>query len=162
MTAEEHKNAGFITLKEAGERFGYSADYIGQLIRKGKLEGKQVYANVAWMTTPEAMEEYLAKEGRVGKSEKEKPPFSFDRFITSLFEKDGSRALSIVLYAIIGILSVILLIIFYFLSVATDRVLQERAKARLLQNTPDVSALVERHSSFSYLNDGQLSSSRNI
>lgn len=62
MTINEHKKDGYITLKEAGERFGYSADYIGQLIRKGKIDGKQVYANVAWMTTEEAMEEYLLRE----------------------------------------------------------------------------------------------------
>ena len=62
MTVPEEKKAGYITLKEASERFGYSPDYIGQLIRKGKISGKQVYMNVAWMTTPEAMEEYLLKE----------------------------------------------------------------------------------------------------
>lgn len=60
MTADEQKKDGYITLKEASERFGYAPDYIGQLIRKGKIEGKQVYANVAWMTTPEAIEKYLA------------------------------------------------------------------------------------------------------
>lgn len=57
----EEKKAGYITLKEAGERFGYSQDYLGQLIRKGKLEGKLVYSHVAWVTTPEAVEEYLAQ-----------------------------------------------------------------------------------------------------
>jgi hypothetical protein len=60
MTVPEEKKAGYITLKEAGERFGYSQDYLGQLIRKGKLEGKLVYSHVAWVTTPEAVEEYLA------------------------------------------------------------------------------------------------------
>jgi hypothetical protein len=60
MTIPEEKKAGYITLKEAGERFGYSQDYLGQLIRKGKLEGKLVYSHVAWVTTPEAVEEYLA------------------------------------------------------------------------------------------------------
>lgn len=51
----------YITLKEASKLSGYSPDYLGQLIRKGKLSGKQVYLNVAWMTTEEAVTEYLGK-----------------------------------------------------------------------------------------------------
>ena len=47
-----------ITLKEASELSGYSADYIGQLIREGKIPGKQVYCNIAWMTTAEAVLDY--------------------------------------------------------------------------------------------------------
>jgi hypothetical protein len=54
----------YITLKEAGEISGYSPDYIGQLIRRGKLEGKQVYANVAWVTTKNALEGYLRDKGK--------------------------------------------------------------------------------------------------
>ncbi len=49
----------YITLKEASKMTGYSPDYLGQLIRKGKLEGKQVYLNVAWMTTEKAVKDYL-------------------------------------------------------------------------------------------------------
>jgi hypothetical protein len=48
-----------ISLKEAAEISGYAPDYIGQLIRKGKIPGKQVYHNVAWMTTEEAIREYV-------------------------------------------------------------------------------------------------------
>ncbi len=59
MTIPEEKRAGYISLKEASERFGYSQDYLGQLIRKGKLDGKLVYSHVAWVTTPEAIEEYI-------------------------------------------------------------------------------------------------------
>ena len=55
------KKNNFITLKEAGEISGYSPDYLGQLIRGGKLEGQQVFMNVAWMTTKEAVEEYINK-----------------------------------------------------------------------------------------------------
>lgn len=72
MIIPEEKKAGYITLKEAGERFGYSQDYLGQLIRKGKLEGKLVYSHVAWVTTPEAVEEYLAG----GKKKKQAAPLS--------------------------------------------------------------------------------------
>lgn len=48
----------YISLKEAAKISGYSSDYIGQLIRQGKLPGKQVFSNVAWMTTREAIEQY--------------------------------------------------------------------------------------------------------
>ena len=45
------KKDKYITLKEAAEISGYAPDYIGQLIRGGKLDGKQVFSNVAWVTT---------------------------------------------------------------------------------------------------------------
>jgi len=47
-----------ISLKEAAKESGYSADYIGQLIRAGKIPGKQVYTNISWMTTAEAVLDY--------------------------------------------------------------------------------------------------------
>ncbi len=59
MTSPEERKPGYITLKEASARFGYSQDYLGQLIRKGKLEGKLVYSHVAWVTTEEAVQEYI-------------------------------------------------------------------------------------------------------
>ena len=48
----------YISLKEAAQITGYSPDYIGQLIRSGKIIGKQVYTNVSWMTTAEAVLAY--------------------------------------------------------------------------------------------------------
>ncbi len=49
----------YITLKQAAEISGYSSDYIGQLIRQGKIDGKQIYFNVAWVTTEEEIHKYL-------------------------------------------------------------------------------------------------------
>lgn len=72
MMIPEEKKPGYITLKEASERFGYSQDYLGQLIRKGKLEGKLVYSHVAWVTTPEAIEQYLS-ENKKKKSKNDDP-----------------------------------------------------------------------------------------
>ncbi len=66
MATDGKKEAKYITLKEASKMTGYSPDYLGQLIRKGKLEGKQVYLNVAWMTTEEAVAEYLEKNNKTG------------------------------------------------------------------------------------------------
>lgn len=62
----EKKTGKYITLKEASKMTGYSPDYLGQLIRKGKLTGKQVYLNVAWVTTEEAIREYLEKNKAAG------------------------------------------------------------------------------------------------
>lgn len=53
-----------ISLKDAAQISGYSSDYIGQLIRAGKIPGKQVYVNVAWMTTAEAVLNYKHSEGK--------------------------------------------------------------------------------------------------
>jgi len=47
-----------ITLKDAAKISGYSSDYIGQLIRAGKIPGKQIYTNITWVTTAEAVMEY--------------------------------------------------------------------------------------------------------
>lgn len=74
MTIPEEKRAGYISLKEASERFGYSQDYLGQLIRKGKIEGKLVYSHVAWVTTPEAIEEYMS----TSKEKRKKIPSGVD------------------------------------------------------------------------------------
>lgn len=58
----EGNDKNLISLKEAASISGYSADYIGQLIRAGKIPGKQVYVNIAWMTTAEAVMAYKKGE----------------------------------------------------------------------------------------------------
>ncbi len=50
-----------ISLKDVAKVSGYSADYIGQLIRAGKIPGKQVCCTVAWMTTADAVMAYKNK-----------------------------------------------------------------------------------------------------
>ena len=54
----------YITLKEAGEISGYSSDYVGQLIRQGKISGKQFYCNVAWVTTKQEIDKYLDNKSK--------------------------------------------------------------------------------------------------
>lgn len=69
------KNGNWISLKEAARISGYSPDYIGELIRKGKIPGKQVICNIAWMTTKEAILEYKERQQKREKrkiSKKEK------------------------------------------------------------------------------------------
>jgi hypothetical protein len=137
MTIHEEKGAGYITLKEASERFGYAPDYIGQLIRKGKIEGKQVYANVAWMTTEEAMSAYVASlaqpsgETRSAKTDALAWSFSLDRFMAGIFAEKMTR---IYVWGMRGALVVLLLalvFVFYFLSIAIDRKLTKLAELRI-------------------------------
>lgn len=60
----DKNDKNLISLKEAAQISGYSADYIGQLIRAGKIPGKQVYVNIAWMTTAEAVMSYKKGEAQ--------------------------------------------------------------------------------------------------
>lgn len=132
-----HAQAGYITLKEASERFGYAPDYIGQLIRKGKIEGKQVYANVAWVTTEEAMEAYKteAEEKRATKAETPSPKFSFAVFVSELSAKLFSPRMTQVFTFFLGLVAILLvlalIVAFYLISVSFDRSLSDRATERL-------------------------------
>ena len=47
----------FISLKKAAKISGYTPDYLGYLIRKGKLKGERVARD--WFTTEEALKSYL-------------------------------------------------------------------------------------------------------
>jgi hypothetical protein len=47
-----------ISLKDASKISGYSPDYIGQLIRAGKIKGEKVYCQITWMTTSEDVMAY--------------------------------------------------------------------------------------------------------
>jgi excisionase family DNA binding protein len=51
------KLADLITLREASKISGYNPDYLGFLIRDGKMRGKKVGRN--WLTTREDVEYYL-------------------------------------------------------------------------------------------------------
>ncbi len=133
MTIEEKKLEGYITLKEASELFGYSPDYIGQLIRKGKVEGKQVYANVAWMTTKDSLDEYLSRE-RGAAQVVEKVPFH-ERTMRFLLRDDTVRVAKWLLAALIPILAVFAMFVFYFISISIDRKLTLDAQHRLDMKT---------------------------
>lgn len=106
---------GLISLKEAAGLSGYSADYIGQLIRAGKIPGKQVACAVAWMTTAEAVLNYKNK----GKENNQKPGLKerlanhgrqlrIEMDILMLFFKTFKHALPI-LAIIIALVSILVL-----------------------------------------------------
>ncbi len=56
------KKTKYISLKEAAKISGYSADYIGYLIRTGKIHGRPVYTNITWQTTAEEILNYKLKK----------------------------------------------------------------------------------------------------
>jgi hypothetical protein len=54
----------WISLREASKISGYSPDYIGYLIRTGKIPGRMVYTGVSWQTTREAILAYKNRQQR--------------------------------------------------------------------------------------------------
>ncbi len=115
MLAKEPK---FISLKEAAQLSGYSADYVGQLIRSGKLPGKQVFSNVAWMTTEAALNEYMNKD-KV--SRPEKTPITISGLRDRFFSLENlSAAYRYALVAAVIVLSFVVLFLGYVLAVSID------------------------------------------
>ena len=111
------KNEDYISLREAAEMTGYTADYIGQLIRGGKLPGKQVFSNVAWVTTKEAVLEYAQKDkkGKAGEV------FQSASLIDSLLTVGNLTRMYIFVGWIVSILLVIVVLFFgYVFAVSVD------------------------------------------
>ena len=128
------KEKKYITLKEAADMSGYASDYVGQLIRSGKLEGKQVYNAVAWMTTEEAVREYMQR----AREKVSLNPLSsgvkkyFQLFKNGLlFSERSTKVLNFFLYLIIGLSVLIGLLLFYILSVNIESKLQQQAEEKL-------------------------------
>ncbi|MFH1657061.1 MAG: helix-turn-helix domain-containing protein, partial [bacterium] len=71
----------YISLKEAAKLSGYAPDYIGWLVRKGKIEGKEVYLKASWELSEEEVIKY--KEVYSGHRRRK---FNF-KFLKSLFSK---------------------------------------------------------------------------
>jgi hypothetical protein len=63
-----------LTLKEASSVTGYSSDYLGQLIRSGKLKGEKVFCQVTWKIDIAELESYKKNNNGVsGITESKKP-----------------------------------------------------------------------------------------
>ncbi len=124
----------WITLKEASAVSGYSSDYIGQLIRRGKWPGKQVYTNVAWVTKESAVLDYLKKE-KNGSSLKEKAGGFFARFENRFSNPaEVEKIFEFILYGLIAILAIFTVILFYIAAVSVDRSFDKAALERVNQN----------------------------
>ncbi len=118
------KKEKFLSLKEAAEISGYAPDYIGQLIRKGKLKGKQMYSGVAWVTTEGALKTYLrdAQGNRKGQAF-----LAFEYFNTLKRGISAERFFRALVYVGVAIVILIGLVFFYLFSVKIERFLDERS-----------------------------------
>jgi hypothetical protein len=131
MTKNQEKE--FISLKEAAELSGYSPDYVGQLIRAGKLRGKQVYSNVAWVTTREDLDRYM--QSRQGSTQSSKNGSVSDAAVQAqnrlLLWLQSPMVIRNIMYVAIAISAAFLIMLFYIFSVVTEKRLHERALQRL-------------------------------
>jgi hypothetical protein len=98
---------GYITLKEAATLTSYSSDYIGQLIRAGKIRGEQVYSNVAWVTTEDEVLAYMQDKNRAVADPVTTPFFAHNFF-------------KYFMYGLIAFCGVFLLVMQYILYVSID------------------------------------------
>ncbi len=117
------KDKDTITLKEASKLTGYSPDYLGQLIRQGKLPGKQVYSSVAWVTTEEAVLSYL-ESAKQGTSPKDVVPLT-----VGWGPEEWSLLYIYVGRALVVVLTLTALSLFYIFSVTADHYIASRVEA---------------------------------
>ena len=108
------KEKGYITLKEAAQISNYSPDYIGQLIRSGKIRGEQVYSNVAWVTTEDEVLAYMQNKSRTVQESQNN------------YEALAQRVFSYALYGVIVFFVLVLLILQYIFYVTFDDSLTNR------------------------------------
>jgi len=105
---------GYITLKEAAQISNYSPDYIGQLIRGGKIRGEQVYNNVAWVTTEDEVRAYMQNKSRTVLQSQNN------------YEALAQRVFLYALYGVIAFFLLALLILQYIFYVTFDDSLTDR------------------------------------
>ena len=131
------KNKKYISLKEAAELSGYSQDYLGQLIRKGKLPGKKVYVNVAWMTTEEDLVAYIkgSRKGAADGSGKKNRRRTSSSSPARDFARPG-------VYFLAGFLGAAVFALFYILAVNIDSRLEQRAIEQVTEE-PDAIEMPE-------------------
>jgi hypothetical protein len=125
---------GYITLKEAAKIANYTPDYVGQLIRAGKIKGEQVYNNVAWVTTEDEVAAYMKDKGRTVDTD------TAADFVVL------QQMSSYVLYGLIALCAVALLCMQYVLYVSIDAgissvYLSESAEVQLAEEVITVSSI---------------------
>lgn len=130
---ENPNNSGkYITLKEAAKLSGYAPDYLGQLIRKGKLRGKRIFLNEAWVTTEEDVKTYLASEGK-GKRYSTGDPLESPKVRV---------AIKVLLYICLGVCVCLALFAFYAFSSIIDNALHEN-NLRILQLSAETGTSIQ-------------------
>ena len=105
------KEKGYITLREAAQLSNYSPDYIGQLIRAGKIKGEQVYQSIAWVTTEDEINSYLLNKNRTTTNSSKNLIFLSD--LSELLLKYS-------LYLVIALLILVVLVMQYIFYVSLD------------------------------------------
>jgi hypothetical protein len=116
----------YISLKEAASLSGYTPDYVGQLIRRGKLPGKQVFSHVAWMTTEDALQEYM-ENNRKGPA----PQLNWTDKAISVIDIDTFY--KVFLGAIIALVAMFILFLIYIVSVSIDRHIEKSYQQKVQQ-----------------------------
>ena len=130
------KNDKHITLKEAAEISGYSPDYLGQLIRSGKLKGEQVFSNVAWMTTEKEILSYVKQKNG---SRSAKPKISiFDQIIKRILAWDWDKIYTRILYVVIATMVLFIIFLFFIFSVNFEKRLEMKAEKENLLNVDNM------------------------
>ncbi len=67
----------FITLAEAAEMYGFSRNYLGNLVRRGRLKARK--SGRVWLTTPADVEKFVASRERRGKYRNDIQTFGLDK-----------------------------------------------------------------------------------
>lgn len=130
------ENKEYISLKEASEISGYSPDYVGQLIRNGKLPGKQVFQQLVWMTTEEDLRSYMeTKRTQATEGAEAGVPWSKRLFPGKKGSVEVPRAAIRALYAAIALAVFLFLLLFYIFSSSVEHRLDQRALERVEANT---------------------------
>ena len=120
-----HTKQKFISLKEASLLCGYAPDYIGQLIRQGKIPGHQRLSGIAWVTTESAMRDYVEQANR----HKE---LSLSQSVIQHKNKFLNTAkpltlLNGVMWFLIGVTSFFLIFLFYIFAANIEQKLNKKA-----------------------------------
>jgi hypothetical protein len=119
----------YISLKEAAQLSGYTPDYVGQLIRRGKLPGKQVFSNISWVTTEEALQNYIHNNGKTIPTSQLQ---SWKERIVAEF--DFAVVYKIILGALIMLMVVFLLFLVYIFSVSVDHQIDHGYQQKLQES----------------------------
>src|ERR1035437_2804590 len=90
-------DGNFISISQAAKSTPYTAEYLSLLARKGRL--KAVKINRDWITTPEAISEYLERQAR----KHEKLSQNFQALANQQTGFVGLKALIILGLAIVGV-----------------------------------------------------------
>ena len=140
----------YITLKEAAVITGYSSDYVGQLIRSGKIGGKQVYTNPVWMTTEGEVKRYLSESKKASKSDSSrKSSASVLRSLKTKFrsELEVVKIYRRILYLTMGVSVIFSVFLFYMFSVSLDNWLtsggESGLEARVTETVPENQSVIE-------------------